>query len=60
MDLCLYGMNNGYSAEEVAPSVGLTSEQVSRVFKDIATKRSTTQYLHLPPVLTGDVPEIAH
>lgn len=59
MDLCLYGMSNGYTPEEVAPSVGLTPEQVARVFRDIEIKRSTTRYLHMPPVLAGEVPEIA-
>jgi NAD+ synthase len=58
MDLCLYGKNNGYSAEDIAPVVNLTSEQVQKVFDDIAGKRKTTKYLHLPPMLVGEVPEI--
>jgi len=60
MDLCLYAKNNGIDADEVAGAIGLTQEQVLRVFKDIDTKRSTTRYLHLAPQLVGDVPEIAH
>ena len=51
MDLCLYAVNNGVAAEEVAPVVGLTATQVQRVFKDIEAKRRATKYLHLPPVL---------
>jgi NAD+ synthase len=43
----------------VAEATGLTTEQVQRVFDDIDTKRSTTHYLHLPPLLVDDVPEIA-
>ena len=58
MDLCLYGKNNGVSVESVASAIDLTPEQVQRVYDDIDTKRSTTRYLHLPPLLLDDVPEI--
>lgn len=58
MDLCLYGKNNGYSVEDVASTVGLTADQVQNVYDDIDGKRKTTKYLHLPPQLVGDVPEI--
>ena len=30
------------------------------MYRDIDQKRSTTQYLHLPPVLAAEVPEISH
>jgi NAD+ synthase len=59
MDLCLFGKNNSIPAARVAKEIGLTEEQVQRVFKDIDTKRSTTRYLHHPPVLAGSVPEIS-
>lgn len=58
MDLCLYGKNNGYTPEQVAPTLGLTPEQVQRVYDDIDTKRATTRYLHLAPQLIEEVPEI--
>lgn len=58
MDLCLYGHNHGVSAAEVSTAVGITLEQVERVFRDIESKRRTTTYLHLPPLLIDDVPEI--
>ena len=58
MDLCLYGKNNAVPAGEVAQVVGLTHEQVERVYADIDTKRNATRYLHLPPILMGKVPEI--
>ena len=58
MDLCLYGRNHDIAPEELAPRVGITPEQVQRVYKDIDTKRSTTRYLHLPALLAGDVTEI--
>ena len=54
MDLCLYGKNAGKSPSEVAKEIGLTAEQVALVYKDIDTKRSTTRYLHLPPLLIGE------
>ena len=46
MDLCLYALNHGIAAAEVAPLVELTPEQVERVFKDIDAKRRATRYLH--------------
>ena len=51
MDLCLYALNHGIPAAEVAPAVELTAEQVERVFKDIEAKRRSTRYLHTPPLL---------
>jgi NAD+ synthase len=58
MDLCLYAKNHGLSAAKAAAATGLTPDQVQRVFDDIDTKRATTRYLHLPPLLVQDVPEI--
>jgi len=58
MDLCLYGKNNGYTPEQIAPSVGISPDQVLSVFKDIDTKRATTRYLHMAPQLVAEVPEI--
>jgi NAD+ synthase len=51
MDLVLYGKDNGYSAAEIGPAVGLNGEQVERVFRDIEGKRRVAQYLHAAPVL---------
>jgi NAD+ synthase len=51
MDLCLYAVDQGIGAAEVAGAVDLAPEQVERVFRDIQAKRRTTQYLHLPPLL---------
>jgi NAD+ synthase len=58
LDLCLYARNNAVEPEQVAEATGLTADQVRLVFDDIDTKRSTTRYLHLKPLLVGDVPEI--
>ncbi len=60
MDLCLWAKNHGAPPAEVAPVVGITADQVAWVYKDIDTKRTTTRYLQLAPVLVGDVPEIRH
>ena len=53
MDLCLYGKDHGIHAEEMAPIVGLTAEQVKRAYAMIDSKRKMARYLHMPPVLVG-------
>ena len=58
MDLCLYGHNHNVPAEEVAPSVSLTKEQVERVYRDIESKRRATKYLHSRPLLVHEVREV--
>ncbi|RWF78673.1 MAG: NAD(+) synthase [Mesorhizobium sp.] len=52
MDLCLYGLNHGISADEVAAAAGLTAAQVQKVFKNIDTKRRAARYLHARPLPT--------
>ncbi|MBN2544970.1 MAG: NAD(+) synthase [Spirochaetes bacterium] len=49
MDICLFAYNNNISKQEVSKSVGLTEEQIERVFRDIEQKRRTAQYLHAEP-----------
>ena len=58
MDLCLYALNHNVPAAEVGPVVGLTAEQVERVYKDIHTKRRTTRYLQMPPLYVEHVHEV--
>ncbi len=58
MDLCLYGLNNGVPAAEVAAAAGLGEEQVQRVWADIAAKRKATRYLHSEPLLVEPVREV--
>jgi NAD+ synthase len=55
MDLCLYALNHGVSAEETAKAVELTPAQVERVWKDIHAKRRTTRPLHAAPILVEPV-----
>ena len=59
MDLCLYGVNHGLSAADVAVAANLSAEQVEHVYSDIASKRRTTRYLHLRPLLIEPVPEVS-
>jgi NAD+ synthase len=58
MDLALYALNHGYSAEELAPVIGVTAQQAANVFRDIEAKRRATRYMHLKPVLVEDVLEL--
>jgi NAD+ synthase len=58
MDLCLYGKNHGFSVEAVSRQAGLSVDQVQAVYQDISRKRVATRYLHLPPLLVADVPEL--
>jgi len=54
MDLCLYARNNGIEAADIGPALGLTEQQVERVFRDIDAKRRASRYLHLAPQLVAD------
>jgi NAD+ synthase len=49
MDLCLWALNHGVPASDVAVELGLTVDQVERVFRDIAAKRRAGRYLHHVP-----------
>jgi NAD+ synthase len=49
MDLCLWAVDHGVPAAEVAPAVRLTEEQVLRVFRDVEAKRRVGRYLHHVP-----------
>jgi NAD+ synthase len=54
MDLCLYARNHNVPAAAVGAALGLTAEQIERVFRDIDSKRRVAKYLHLAPqVLPG-------
>ena len=58
MDLCLYALNHAVPAADVAQALGLTAEQIERVFKDIRDKRRATKYLHTQHLLVSEVPEV--
>jgi NAD+ synthase len=46
MDLALYAKTNGYPAKAVTAALGLSEEQVERVYRDIDGKRRVTSYLN--------------
>ncbi len=54
MDACLHGKNHGISCEAVGAQIGLTAEQVDRVYRDIESKRRAAHYLHERPLLVSD------
>jgi NAD+ synthase len=58
MDLCLYGLNNSIPSADVARATDLTEEQVLMVWRDIASKRKATRFLHTGPLLVEPVTEI--
>lgn len=51
MDLCLYGKEHGVAPEEVASAVGLTVSQVTRVYRQIESRRKAAHYLHAPAAI---------
>lgn len=55
MDLVLCGKDRGIAAGQIAQAVGLTAEQVERVFRDIEGKRRFARYLHAAPILVDPV-----
>ena len=57
MDLALYALNHGFPASALASALGIEETKAKAIYDDIANKRRTTRYMHLPPVLVADVPE---
>lgn len=55
MDLCLYGKNHDVPADAIAPAVGLSEEQVKRVYAMIDAKRKAAKYLHAYPALVEEI-----
>ena len=59
LDLLLWAKNHEVEPAEAARELGLTVEQVQRVYADIDQKRRSTAYLHAAPLLLEPVPELA-
>lgn len=55
MDVCLYGNDHGIPAIDVAAAIGISPEQVTRVYHQIAAKRKAARYLHSKPLLVEEV-----
>jgi len=58
MDVCLFALNHEIPTSEAAAAVGLTPEQVARVYRDIRSKRRATAYQHARPLLAEPVPDV--
>jgi NAD+ synthase len=58
LDLLLWAKNHAVALDEAAAVMGLSPEQVRRVWDDIDQKRRTTAYLHAAPILLERVPEL--
>jgi NAD+ synthase len=58
MDLALWALNHGVPAAELAGALSLTPQQAEWIYQDIAAKRRTTRYMHLPPQLIDEVAEL--
>lgn len=57
MDLCLYGKDHGYPPRALTAALGLTAEEIERVYRDIDSKRKVAEYLHgAPLVMSADEP----
>jgi NAD+ synthase len=52
-DVCMYAVDHGIPAEDVAPELGLSAPQVETIFKEITSKRRATRYLHARPLFAG-------
>jgi NAD+ synthase len=55
MDVCLYGLDHGVPARDVGAALGLSAEQIERVYKDIESKRRVAHYLHSKPLLVQEL-----
>lgn len=53
MDLALWSLNHQVPADELAAALGCETRQAEWIYKDIETKRRTTRYLSLAPVMLG-------
>lgn len=58
MDLAVWALNHNRPAHELASAIGVDEATAEAVYADIRAKRQTTRYLHMPPVLAGEVPEL--
>ena len=55
MDIALYFYNQGSSAGDLARELGVTEAVAANVYRDIESKRRTTEYQHLRPILMREI-----
>lgn len=53
--LCLCGLNHELPPAEVAPTVGLTPEQMDCVYGQVKSKRQATRCQHMKPLLVEEI-----
>ncbi len=58
MDIALWAYNHHVATAGLAQFLGVSEEAAQAIYKDIETKRTTTRYLHMPPVMVEPVTEI--
>ena len=54
LDLLLYAYSHGIPAERTAAALGLTFDQVKRIFKDFTAKENNTWHLRQMPLAAGE------
>ncbi|MBA3562232.1 MAG: NAD(+) synthase [Actinobacteria bacterium] len=55
LDVCVAARDRGLSASAIAAEVGLSEQDVERVYADIDAKRRVAYYLHRPPLLVASL-----
>lgn len=55
LDVCVAARDRGLSAAAIAAEVGLSEQDVERVYADIDAKRRVAYYLHRPPLLVASL-----
>ncbi len=55
LDVCLAARDRGFPASAIAAEVGLSEQDVERVYADIDAKRRAAYYLHQPPLLAASL-----
>jgi NAD+ synthase len=54
LDFCLYARDHDVPCRQTAEAIGLTAEQVERVYGDIDAKRKAATYQHARPLLVDE------
>ena len=55
MDIALYFYNHGSGVDDLARELDVSEDVAANVYRDIETKRRTTEYQHLRPILMRDI-----
>ena len=56
MDVALYFRDHGYDSQRLAGEIDVSPDVAENVYRDIDTKRRTTTYQHMPPILMRETP----